>query len=57
MDGITNNLPIDVLRKMGARRIVGVDLGYNGQLRSDVDNIIENWQSGLGYHGIPDNLF
>ncbi|MGI6372729.1 MAG: patatin-like phospholipase family protein [Caldicoprobacterales bacterium] len=39
--GVTNNLPIDVLRKMGARRIVGVDLGYNGQLRSDVDNIIE----------------
>ncbi|NLI61052.1 MAG: patatin-like phospholipase family protein [Clostridiales bacterium] len=39
--GVTNNLPIDILKKMGAERIIGVDLGYNGQLRGDVDNIIE----------------
>jgi len=39
--GVTNNLPIDVLKRMGAKKVIGVDLGYNGQLRSDVDNIIE----------------
>lgn len=39
--GVTTNLPIDILKKMGAKRVIGVDLGYNGQLRRDVDNIIE----------------
>lgn len=39
--GVTNNLPIGILRQMGAERIIGVDLGYNGQLRRDVNNIIE----------------
>lgn len=39
--GVTTNLPIEILKKMGAKKIIGVDLGYNGQLRRDVDNIIE----------------
>ena len=39
--GVTNNLPIEILKKMGAKKAIGVDLGYNGQLRRGVDNIIE----------------
>ena len=39
--GVTDNLPIDILKKMGAKKVIGVDLGYNGQLRRDIDNIIE----------------
>jgi len=39
--GVTENLPIDVLRKMGAKKILGVDLGYSGQIRKGVNNIFE----------------
>ncbi|MFY9427391.1 MAG: patatin-like phospholipase family protein [Caldicoprobacterales bacterium] len=39
--GVTDNLPIEILRKMGAKKTIGVDLGYNGQLRRDIDNILE----------------
>lgn len=39
--GLVNNLPIDILKRMGAKKVIGIDLGYNGQLRRDVDNIIE----------------
>lgn len=39
--GVTENLPIDVLRKMGAKKVLGVDLGYSGQIREGVNNIFE----------------
>ncbi|MDD3851382.1 MAG: patatin-like phospholipase family protein [Firmicutes bacterium] len=39
--GVTNNLPVDVLRIMGAERIIGINLGYSGQRQEQVDNILE----------------
>jgi len=39
--GVTENLPIEILRKMGARKVIGVDLGYSGQIREGVNNIFE----------------
>lgn len=39
--GVTENLPTEVLRKMGAKKVLGVDLGYSGQLREGVNNIFE----------------
>lgn len=46
--GLTDNLPIDILKRMEATKVIGVDLGYNGQLRKDVDNIIEIGSQSLG---------
>lgn len=39
--GITDNIPVDVLKKMGADKILAVNLGYSGQTNEDVDNIFE----------------
>ncbi len=39
--GVANNLPVDVLRTMGANRIIGINLGYSGQRQDQVDNILE----------------
>lgn len=39
--GVVNNLPIDVLKSMGASKIIGINLGYSGDRQEDVDNIIE----------------
>lgn len=39
--GVVNNLPVDVLRMMGANKIIGVNLGYSGQRQEQVDNILE----------------
>jgi len=39
--GVANNLPVDVLRMMGAHKIIGINLGYSGQMQEQVDNILE----------------
>jgi len=39
--GVVNNLPINILKKMGASRIIGINLGYCGQKQEKVDNILE----------------
>lgn len=39
--GVTNNLPIGVLRTMGAQSIIGINLGYSGQRQDQVNNIVE----------------
>jgi len=37
--GVTDGLPGQILKQMGAKRVIGVDLGYAGQLVEDVNNI------------------
>lgn len=39
--GVTDNVPVGVLKEMGAKRVVGVNLGYCGQMRKEIDNILE----------------
>ncbi len=39
--GLTDSLPTSVLKLMGAERVIGVNLGYSGQRRNEVDNFIE----------------
>ena len=39
--GVTDNLPVYILRKMGARNVLGIYLGYCGERRAEVDNIFE----------------
>ncbi|MFZ5974836.1 MAG: patatin-like phospholipase family protein [Bacillota bacterium] len=39
--GVRNNVPADVLRSMGAKKVLAVNLGYAGQQKNDVDNILE----------------
>jgi len=39
--GVTESVPVDVLKQMGARKVIGIDLGYSGQRRSEVNNILE----------------
>lgn len=39
--GVTDSLPASVLKLMGAKRVIGVNLGYSGQRRNEVDNFIE----------------
>ncbi|KXZ40333.1 NTE family protein [Alkalithermobacter thermoalcaliphilus JW-YL-7 = DSM 7308] len=39
--GVLDNLPLEVLIHMGADKVLGVNLGYNGMLREDVDNGFE----------------
>jgi NTE family protein len=39
--GVTESVPVNVLKKMGARKVIGIDLGYSGQRRSEVNNILE----------------
>ena len=39
--GVTDNLPSDILRKMGADKVIGINLGYSGQRRDEISNILE----------------
>jgi len=39
--GVRDNIPVDILLRMGARSVIAVNLGYCGQTRRDIDNIIE----------------
>jgi NTE family protein len=39
--GIRENMPVDVLKRMGANRILAVNLGYAGQADSEMDDILE----------------
>ncbi|HHT65700.1 MAG TPA: patatin-like phospholipase family protein [Clostridiales bacterium] len=39
--GVTDSIPVGVLKKMGADKVIGISLGYSGQRRSEVDNILE----------------
>ncbi len=39
--GVANNLPADVLEDMGAKKIIGINLGYSGQRQERVCNIVE----------------
>ncbi len=39
--GLTDNLPVYVLKQMGAYKVLGVYLGYSGETRCEVDNIFE----------------
>lgn len=39
--GVTDSLPAEILKHMGAKRVIGVNLGYSGQMRKDIDNFIE----------------
>lgn len=39
--GVTESVPVNVLKKMGAAKVIGINLGYSGQRRSEVDNILE----------------
>lgn len=39
--GISDNVPVKVLKKMGADRILAVNLGYAGHPKEDIDNIFE----------------
>lgn len=39
--GVTDNLPGTILKQMGAKRVLGVYLGYCGQLVKGIDNIVE----------------
>lgn len=39
--GVTDNLPVYILKKMGATKVLGIYLGYSGEERSEVDNIFE----------------
>lgn len=39
--GVVNNLPVDILRMMGATKIIGINLGYSGDRQKGIDNIFE----------------
>jgi len=39
--GVTDGMPVEALRKMGAQKVLAVNLGYSGQRRDDIDSIIE----------------
>jgi NTE family protein len=39
--GVTDGMPVGALRKMGAPKVLAVNLGYSGQRRDEVDSIIE----------------
>lgn len=39
--GVRANLPVGIIRKMGAKKVVAVNLGYSGYPVPGVDNIIE----------------
>lgn len=49
--GVKDNVPVDILKNMGARRVIAVNLGYAGQTNSDVDNIIEIAQQSIDIMG------
>mgnify|MGYP000855897672 CR=1 FL=1 len=39
--GLKDNLPFEIIMRMGADKILCYDLGYNGQLKKGIDNIFE----------------
>jgi len=39
--GIRANLPVDIMRQMGAQRVIAVNLGYTGTPQPQVDNALE----------------
>lgn len=39
--GVRDNVPVNVLQNMGAKKVLAVNLGYAGQQKKDVDNILE----------------
>lgn len=39
--GVTDNLPVYALKKMGAPNVLGSYLGYSGEIRCEVDNVFE----------------
>lgn len=39
--GVTDNVPSNVLRSMGADKVIGINLGYSGQRRDEINNILE----------------
>ncbi|HHY83546.1 MAG TPA: patatin-like phospholipase family protein [Clostridiales bacterium] len=39
--GVTESVPVNVLKQMGAGKVIGIDLGYSGQRRNEVNNILE----------------
>ncbi|NLP46958.1 MAG: patatin-like phospholipase family protein [Epulopiscium sp.] len=45
--GITDNLPIVTLKELGAQKIIGIHLGYNGRIRPEVDSFIEIGEQAL----------
>lgn len=39
--GVRANLPVEIMRQMGADRVIGVNLGYSGTPQPQVDNVLE----------------
>lgn len=39
--GVRNNIPVGVLKTMGADRIIAVNLGYAGKVNKDIDDVLE----------------
>ncbi len=39
--GVRDNLPVDIIRLMGARKVIAVNLAYGGNPVPEVDNIVE----------------
>lgn len=39
--GIRANLPVEIMRQMGARHVIAVNLGYTGTPQPEVDNLLE----------------
>jgi len=39
--GIRANLPVEIMRQMGARKVIAVNLGYTGTPQPSVDNALE----------------
>jgi NTE family protein len=39
--GVRDNVPAAILRRMGAKKVLAVNLGYAGQQKKEVDNILE----------------
>ncbi|NLL69944.1 MAG: patatin-like phospholipase family protein [Epulopiscium sp.] len=45
--GVTDNLPISILMELGAQKVIGVHLGYNGRIMKEVDSFIEIGEQAL----------
>lgn len=39
--GLKNNVPVEILREMGADKVIAINLGYSGHLEKDIDNLFE----------------
>lgn len=39
--GIRANVPVDIIRQMGATKVLAVNLGYSGTPQPEVDNVLE----------------